>query len=109
MNKSALEFVDEYLKKQEPEFYEESGFDEVFKECIGWEDELYSESLGSSRWWDNLFCVAEVDGVLIGYNWASTTGDNNIFDAGWAFDKSTICYVEEKEVISVKYVKLKNS
>ena len=105
MEKSAFEFVEEYLKKEAPEFYKSDGFEEVFKECIGWEDDVYSESIGSSRWWDNLFCVADLDGVLIGYCWASTTGDNNIFDVGWEFDKSTICYVEKKEVVTVKYVK----
>ena len=108
MKKSAFEFVDEYLKKEAKEYYEENGFEEAFKEWIGYDDAIYGESLGSSRWWDNLFCVQEVDGVLIGYGWASTTGDNNIFDVGWEFDKDTICYVEKKEVTTIKYVRLKD-
>ena len=104
MEKSALEFVEEYLKKEAPEFYEKNGFDDCFKEWIGWGDAIYSESVGDSRWWTNLFCVQEIDGVLIGYSWASTTGDNGIDDLGWEFDKTTICYVEKQEVITTKYI-----
>lgn len=107
MGESALEFVEDYLKKEATKYYEENGFDECFKEWIGWDDHIYSESLGSSRWWDNLFCVTEVNGVLIGFGWASTTGDNNIFDAGWEFDKDTICYVDKKEVTTTKYIRRK--
>lgn len=108
MKKSAFEFVDEYLKREAGDFYDSNSFEECFKEWIGWEDDVYSESVGSSRWWDNLFCVSEVDGVLIGYGWAATTGDNNIFDVGWEFDKSTICYVEKKEVTTTKYIRAKD-
>ena len=106
MEKSALEFVDEYLRKDAGDYYKENGFEESFKEWIGWEDDVYRESLGSSRWWENIFRVTEIEGVLIGYGWATTTGDNNIFDVGWEFDKSSICYVEKKEVITTKYVRL---
>jgi len=106
MNQTALEFVEEYLKKEAGEYYKTNGFDECFAELIGWES-IYEEHISPHRWWDDLFCVVNINGTLIGYEWASTTGDNNIFDVGWTFDKSSICYVKKEEVIITKYVKIK--
>ena len=40
MEKSALEFVDEYLKKEAAEIYEDDGFVDCFAECIAWENNL---------------------------------------------------------------------
>ena len=64
------------------------------------------ESEGDSRWWTNLFVVQEINGRLIGYGWASTTGDNSIWDAGWEFDEDSICFVEPYEVTMTKYRKI---
>lgn len=77
--------------------------DEVF-EFLAYEcDEVYSESLGNRRWWEDLFIVVDIgDGVKIGFNSARTTGDDSPRDKGWEFDPDTICEVEEKtETITV--------
>jgi hypothetical protein len=57
-----------------------------------WDD----PNVDSHRWWDNFFRVVDVNGMKIGFLWASTTGDDSAKDKGWEFDPSTICEVEEK-------------
>lgn len=106
MKKTAIEFVKDFIRKEDKDFLENEGFERAFEEFIAWES-MYSEDNGDSRWWTNTFCVAKIEDVLIGYNWASTTGDDTIFDKGWTFDESSICYVEKEEVLITKYVKCK--
>lgn len=106
---TAKEFVLDYVlnhpdnrnDKGEPffsdlmEFFKDSGY------CFHW-----SETTSSSRWWDNLFVVSKMNGRLIGYKWARTTGDNSIWDTGWEFDEDSICFVEPYEVTELKYRKI---
>ena len=67
-------------------------FEFLYHEC----DEVYRESLADRRWWKDLFVVVDVgDGVLLGFNSASTTGDDSPRDKGWEFDPDTICEVEK--------------
>lgn len=72
-------------------------------------DWTWDEQLGSSRWWDNLFVVQEINGKLIGYEWAATTGDRSARDRGWEFNENSICFVEPyTETITVtKYREIK--
>jgi hypothetical protein len=66
---------------------------------------IYKESLGDHRWWTEWFCVTKIKDVFIGYTWATTTGDNSIWDAGWEFDWDSLCEVEPKEVVTTIYIK----
>lgn len=97
----ALNHPDNRNDKGEPYF---SNLKEFFNEC-GYEYD-YSEITHSSRWWDNLFVVQEINGKMIGYNWAHSTGDNSIWDIGWEFDENSICFVEEYTVTVTKYQKI---
>lgn len=69
-------------------------------------DHEWSEVTSSSRWWDNLFVVQEINGKLVGYEWARTTGDMSIWDVGWEFDEDSICFVEPYDVTVIKYRKI---
>lgn len=106
---TAKEFVLDYVlnhsdnrnDKGEPYY---SNLEEFFRDC-GYEYD-WSEKTSSSRWWDNLFVVSEMNGRLIGYDWARTTGDMGIWDTGWEFDEDSICFVEPYEVTKIKYRKI---
>lgn len=67
---------------------------------------IWSKMTTSRRWWDEEFRVVEIDGMLIGYDGADTTGDESATDKGWEFDPSSICEVEAKQVVKTEYVKV---
>ena len=104
---TAKEFVLDYINNH-PENLDENGrpyfssIYELLKEESS--DAIYSEETCGSRWWNNTFQVSEINGKLIGYDWAETTGDDSPYWKGWVFDEDSICYVEPKEVIITKYV-----
>lgn len=106
---TAKEFVLDYAlnhsdnKRPNGESYF-SDLKEFFREC-GYEYD-WKEVTSSSRWWTNLFVVQEINGKLIGYEWAETTGDVGIWDSGWEFDENSICFVEEYTVTVTKYQKI---
>ena len=52
-----------------------------------------------------MFVVVEIDGMLIGFDDANTTGDKSPSDFGWEFDPSSICEVVAKEVVTTVYEK----
>lgn len=68
--------------------------------------EVYSESTGEHRWWNEILNVVKVGDRFLGYVWAENTGDNSIFDAGWEFDLSSVKFYEPKEVTVTKYVEV---
>lgn len=57
----------------------------------------------SRRWWTDCFTVVDVNGMLIGFADAITTGDDSPRDKGWEFDPSTICEVVAKQVTTTVY------
>ena len=73
-------------------------------------NEIYSpietQDEWASRWWTNFFAVQEINGKLIGFMWASTTGDDSAYWKGWKFDEDSICFVEPYEVTVTKYRKI---
>jgi hypothetical protein len=62
---------------------------------------IHESKISASRWWNNIFRVAEIDGMLIGYDYAQVNRDESLSDIGWGFDERTICEVKpvEKKVI----------
>lgn len=107
---TAKEFVLDYVlnhrdnknDKGEPYY---SDLEEYFKDQ-GYEYD-WSEVTSSSRWWDNLFVMSKMNGKLIGYEWAKTTGDKSIWDTGWEFDEDSICFVEPYVVTKTCYKPIK--
>ena len=66
-------------------------------------DEVWSGNDSNRRWWTECFTVVNVDGMLIGFDDAKTTGDDSPRDKGWEFDPSSICEVVAKEVTKTVY------
>ena len=69
-------------------------------------NEVYVKKVSDSRWWYTEFIVAEVDGMLIGYEYAKANRDESVRDLGWEFDESTICEVEAVQETVTVYKKL---
>ena len=91
----AKEFIQTYIENTLDEHGNQiyQTIEELFSE-IGY-DYNYKEDEGDSRWWRNIFCVQEINGRLIGYDWAEANRDEGIFDLGWDFDEDSICFVEK--------------
>lgn len=73
----------------------------LFETDVVWEKET-----SRHRWWTSYFTVVEIDGMLIGFESAKTTGDQSPSDTGWEFDPKTVCRVEAKQVTTVVYEKI---
>lgn len=58
--------------------------------------EVFREKKEKHRWWNEVFVVKWINGMLIGYMDAETTGDSTPMEIGWEFDERTICEVEVK-------------
>ena len=106
MNEKMIKHIKNYCIKENYECNEPDDYLETLRECG---KELHYELTHKSRWWNNLFCVSKLDGMLIGYNNAETTGDDKPQDLGWEFDINSICEVErhEETVLFVTYTKKK--
>jgi hypothetical protein len=66
-------------------------------------DHVWTGDRSDRRWWTDCFTVVNVDGMLIGFADAETTGDDSPRDRGWEFDQSTICEVEAFERTVTEY------
>lgn len=75
-------------------------------ECLKEAKTIYSEIGPSHRWYDEKFCVVEINGMLIGYDWFHVTGDTSISDMGLEFDINSVCEVEKKQKTIYYYEKL---
>lgn len=102
MNATIREHVIKYLEK-----HGEQTTDDDIVEAITDSAEVWIGDADRHRWWDNHFKVVNVDGMLIGFDWATTTGDDSASDKGWEFDPSSICEVEEKQVTTTIYSRRK--
>jgi hypothetical protein len=77
---------------------------ETLRECG---KELYRDKGHSHRWWYEYFIVKEIDGMLIGFVNADTTGDESAEDKGWKFDEDSICEVKAVERTITVYEPIK--
>jgi len=92
------------LHEDNPELLEEELLETLF-ECG---EEVHREVTNSSRWWNDVFIVKEIDGMFIGYEDAETTGDSSASELGFEFDKETIEEYEVKtKTKTITYYELK--
>ena len=56
-------------------------------------DPVWEGERSHRRHWADVFRVVEIEGVLIGYGAAETTGDDSPHDKGWELELDTICEV----------------
>ena len=108
---TAKEFLLDYIQNSPENRNDKTGLPyyrnltEFFNE-VGYDYDHYEEK-GDSRWWSNGFAVQEINGKLIGYEWATTTGDDSPTDKGWQFNENSICFVEKKQKTIDYYEKIK--
>jgi hypothetical protein len=99
MNNAIKEHITEYWKSKgwgEPT--EQDMIDEITDSFSVWDGD-YS----GSRHWTSFFRVVDVNGMLIGFDWASSDGDMTATEKGWEFDPDSICQVEKVAVQSFVY------
>lgn len=59
--------------------------------------QVCEENMGAHRWYDKMFVVVELEGMLIGYDDFHTTGDSNAYDLGLEHDFNSVCQVVKKQ------------
>ena len=72
-------------------------------ETIRESDEVWSGEESKHRWWTTCFTVVDVNGMLIGFEDAKTTGDDSPYDKGWEFDPKSICEVVAVPIVTTEY------
>ena len=103
--------MNEKIRSHVAKYNTEKGWeatDESIVETIIEGKHVWSGHESSRRWWTDCFTVVEIDGMLIGFDDAKTTGDDSPRDKGWEFDPSSICEVRTKEVTTTVYERLSN-
>lgn len=93
--------MNEKIKKHLQEVNKKEGIgiedledDWVYSTLVELGNEVYTKVRDNRRWWDTVFVVVEIDGMLIGFESATTTGDASAVDTGWEFDEDSIYEVE---------------
>jgi hypothetical protein len=102
--------MNEKIRLHVENFNEANGFEEgedSVIETILDADVIWVGERSNSRWWTDCLKVVSIDGMLIGYDGAETTGDDSPSDKWWEFDPATICEVEAKEITTTTYIRRK--
>lgn len=105
MNKKIKSHLTNYCKKNGVSASTETFWDILSEDEV----EIYRGAPAKHRWFNEVFKVAEVDGLEIGFFDAETTGDMSPYDIGWEYDPDDWCLVErhEETKVVVTYSKLK--
>lgn len=100
---TALEFVKDVVAKDNADAKEVTPNDVLEWLC---DNEIHSEVTSNRRWWNDTFNVAKYGDILIGFDYAETTGDDTPCEKGFEFDEDSVCYVEavKKTVVVTGYV-----
>jgi hypothetical protein len=70
-------------------------------------DAVWESKHNQHRWWNSFDRVIKLEDKFIQFDWASTTGDNSIFDMGWEFDENSVIEVEPFEKVIIEYKPIK--
>ena len=100
MNEKIREHVKKYNELQGYGTTDEDIIEQI-RDCVIW-----SGNESYRRHWMDCLSVAKVNGMLIGFNDAKTTGDDSPYDKGWEFDPNSICEIEAVEVITTIYKRI---
>lgn len=97
------EYIFQWLKEKYPDWKTDS-----IKEILeGFDYQAETTSSSEHRWWTNHERVLKLGDKYIGYDWATTTGDQNAFDKGFEFDEDSLCFMEPYEKTIIAYRKVK--
>lgn len=78
--------------------------DDSIKELLTETKPLFKEVGDAHRWYDELFIVVDINGMLLGYDYYHTTGDNSLKDMDLELNLNTVREVEAKEKTVTYYV-----
>jgi len=90
--------INEKIKNHLIEYNKSNGWgtdDETLIETLLDSHVIAEEELTEHRWWIEYTHVVEIDGMIIGFDIAKTTGDMSAREAGWEFDPDTIVELEK--------------
>lgn len=90
MNQKIKEHVTKYA---EMKGYQCKTEDDIIR-LIRDSDAVWEGNFDKHRHWQLCLTVVEIDGMLIGFENAKTTGDESAEDKGWVFDPKSICEVK---------------
>lgn len=101
--------MDERIKNHISKYSEVQGWGKVetdgdILEILRGENNLHREEVDRRRWWNVYQYTVEIDGMLIGYDYAEANRDESVYDLGYEFDPSTVCEMEKKEKTVIIYV-----
>lgn len=98
------EIQDEQIKEHLTRYCEKHGWDpsnEMFWEVLLDAKKKYTGEPQRHRWWNEYFCVVEIDGLEIGFYQAESTGDNCPWELGWEPDLRYVSRVEKHETTQI--------
>jgi hypothetical protein len=98
--------MNQKIREHVSKFNEGNGWsvdDDTLIETIRESERVWRGGESGRRWWTDCFTVVTVNGMLIGFGDAITTGDDSPSDKGWEFDPESICEVEAYEVTTTHY------
>jgi hypothetical protein len=105
--------MNEKIKAHVLKYHEKMGFkynnDDNLIETIQEADVVWSGNDSKRRWWTDCFTVVDIEGMLIGFDDAKTTGDDSPCEKGWEFDPDSICEVEAREITTTVYYPVNNA
>lgn len=64
---------------------------------------IYSKHLSSHRWWDVCLYVVKIGSMLIGFEYAHTTGDTTAEDLGYELDMNRVWEMRPIDKTVVEY------
>ena len=99
MNAKIFDHVKKYCEREGYDMNDEVTVIEVIREA----DHIWKSKGDKHRWWNCYTYVIEIDGMLIGYEDAETTGDMNAEEAGYHFDADSIKEYQAKEIKTIVY------
>jgi hypothetical protein len=98
INQTVFKHVKKYCESKNWGTTEEDIIETIIESNHIWKDEEERH-----RWWNEYTYVIKIDGMLIGFRNAETTGDMTAKEAGYEFDSNSICEYESKEITTTVY------
>ena len=101
--------MNEKIREHVKKYNEAKGYgitDEDIIETIRDNKKIWTGDFSGRRHWTDCLSVVKINGMLIGFNDAQTTGDDSPYDKGWEFEPESICEVAPYEVTITNYKRI---
>ena len=98
--------MDQKIKQHIVKYCENEGWlssDDAVEDTLTAMPRLSDEIVSTHRWWDIHLYVVGIDGMLIGFEYAHSTGDANAEDLGWVFNDARVWEMQSVERVVTVY------